>query len=98
MDNIETRRQYGLIFLFTAFLAGCSASANYDIDVKCVNGYPYFEENYILSNEDTTVLECYTPEYFQIKCAKNTVQKLGDERLCSTHDGKIVRIRLFDKK
>lgn len=71
-------------------LAGCSASAKYDIDVSC-------KRNYLTANHDEkiSVYGCGTP-YFQIQCDVDTVQSFEELRLCTTHDGKSVRIKIID--
>ncbi|MDD5469902.1 MAG: hypothetical protein PHO92_03865 [Candidatus Peribacteraceae bacterium] len=95
LDLVNNMRHF-LPLLFVVSLAGCSASAKYDIDVECVRGYPYFEDNSFLNDDKTTVLVCYAPVYFEIKCKPETLQEVGDERFCSTHDGKSVRVNLFN--
>jgi hypothetical protein len=84
-----------LLFIFITVLTGCSEALRYDIDIKCGKGSPYFEDNSLLNDDKTTVFLCWAPEYFEIKCKPETVQEIGDMRLCSTHDGKSVRVRLF---
>jgi uncharacterized protein YcfL len=103
-----------LVLLLIPFaLIGCSASAKYDIDVACkkgvvtVNGtptatlfgdtVPYLHVKHV-SHDGITMLTCFTPENFQIQCKDDTVQVIGDERFCRTHDGKNVRVRLVDIK
>lgn len=75
-------------------LAGCSASAKYDIDVKC-----WKDEAFIgiisISEGDTEFIDCYEPEHFSIQCDKASVQKVTNETLCTTHDKKSVRIVEF---
>jgi len=80
-----------LPILFVVVLAGCSASAQYDIDMSCHDNPTALAKIYADAGE-TFMLTCYAPEYFEISCDSKTVQRIGSGYLCSTHDGKTVRI------
>ncbi len=76
--------------LFICLIAISACSVKYDIDVKCVRVE--------LAESDagvTTNFECMAPDYFLVKCDKNTIQKIGDDISCSTFDGKKVHISRF---
>ena len=84
-----TRSTFIIGTLTLAFLVGCAPSTHYDIDVECQRDMGLNEA----SDEKVAVFACNAPEYFVIQCVVATVQKVSDDVLCSTKDGKTVRIR-----
>jgi len=78
------------IILVPLLLAGCAsapAPVSYDIDLDCA------EMVLQGSNQpNTRIYSCRNP-VARITCKEDTVQLLDKLVLCSTHDGKTVRIK-----
>ncbi len=85
-----------LPFLFITTLAGCSVSAEYDIDVECWRGVGAMQESY--KDEETKTFQCAGPKWFEVQCDSKTIQLVDDAYLCATHDGKSVRIKKTEPK
>ncbi len=86
--------KYSLSILFGLLLAGCYASAKYDIDVSCeMNQYsPYIQGD----DNETQIFSCgLAGKDFFIRCDKHTIQEVDGSLFCTTHDGKSVRIRII---
>gem|GEM_PF-6196679 len=89
-----------LLFCIPLLLTGCSA-ATYDIDVECWSGYtdnanPYFRADDFSVDGNTITLACFAINSFEIQCESETYQIIEDERLCTTRDGKSVRVTLIE--
>lgn len=82
------------ISVILVLLSGCTNSQTYAIDVSCLDAFGGFDRYDPRDDNDTQTFSCYSKENFHIKCAKNTVQVIGDVILCKTHDEKNVRISL----
>lgn len=83
--------------LLSIILLGCSASAKYDIDAECWNDIKVEGELYhsLMESrtETTTTYACFKPKSFTIQCNTQTLQKIDDVILCTTHDEQLVRIQ-----
>lgn len=87
------------VILGLLLLPACSApSEKYDIDVQCKNtsdlNFQTFDQG-----DGLKKFVCFedlpsTKRLFEIICDGKTVQIIEDTLLCTTHDGKSVRIRL----
>lgn len=78
-----------LIILGIVALAGCSANASYDFDLKCSS-----ENLKTYDGEAEITFGCIGPKFFNVLCVANTVTYVGSDRFCTTHDGKSVRIQM----
>ncbi len=85
-----------LLFIGLVILAGCSESAKYDIDLKCHEDPIALEKDYS-SDGESFKMTCLVPDYFEITCDAETVQRIVGGYLCSTHDGKSVRVERNSK-
>ncbi len=88
--------KYTPFILYSLLLAGCSASVKYDIDVECWRGVGAMQEDY--KDEQTKTFQCAGPQWFEIQCNSKTIQIVNDSYLCTTHDGKSVRIKKTEAK
>lgn len=79
--------------IFAAILTGCSAAVKYDFDVTCSS-----DPSVIVFVGETKEYSCSRPDKFSIKCKYDTIQMVNDSILCTTHDGKSVRIRIQNTK
>lgn len=86
-----THRLLSILFLFA--LVGCSASAKYDIDVKCpMKNLDSVSQQGVQAFICSGIIgEGFSD--FMIQCDSKAVQSVGDDWFCSTTDGKSVRIK-----
>jgi hypothetical protein len=87
-------RHRATFIALAALLAGCSPG--YDIDVSCdYLSFRKCDRNRIEEcTSELTLLTCYSVPSFDIRCDAETVQSVGDTYLCTTHDGRRVRVKL----
>lgn len=82
------------IIIIGLLLAGCSASAKYDLNIACS---PTTLDSIDLDNGETRKIFCSSPQtgYSEVRCVKKTLQEVAGYRYCTTHDGKSVRIKIL---
>lgn len=83
------------ILVIAVLFASCSSkTAVYDIDVECWRGFGALQIDSNSGDDQTTkTFQCAGPEWFEIQCDSKTIQLVDDAYLCSTHDGKSVKIK-----
>lgn len=80
--------KYILTIFCILILAGCSVPAEYDFDLSCSR------ENFKWDEGIEEITYACTSPFFNLLCVSKTVKYVEDERFCTTHDGKSVRIQI----
>lgn len=101
MSNTRLKIIGGL--LVPVLISGCSQpivknepiSKTHDIEAECWKDDGAFMGVFEAPIDETNTINCYAPEFFGIQCKASTVQHIGQDILCSTHDGQSVKITQY---